>query len=114
MSNAEHNYDVLIIGTGAAGLTLALHLPADTRIAILSKGEVHDSSTLYAQGGISAVLGREDSVAAHTEDTLVAGAGNDAMDGGAGVDSCKGGPGNDSDLNCEAGDPAVALGGPSS
>jgi L-aspartate oxidase len=68
-------HDVLIIGGGAAGLSLALRLPPDTRIAIIAKGDETAGSTYYAQGGISAVLRREDSVDAHIADTLNAGAG---------------------------------------
>ena len=48
-------HDVLIIGSGAAGLTLALSLPDHLKIAILSKDVLTDGSTFYAQGGISAV-----------------------------------------------------------
>ncbi|HVA55779.1 MAG TPA: L-aspartate oxidase [Gammaproteobacteria bacterium] len=69
------NYDVLIIGSGAAGLTLALCLPADLRIALVSKGPLSEGSTLYAQGGVSAALDKTDSVESHIEDTLNAGAG---------------------------------------
>ncbi len=68
-------YDVLIIGSGAAGLTLALRLPDDLRVAVLSKGPLQEGSSLYAQGGISAVLEETDSVEAHVRDTLDAGAG---------------------------------------
>lgn len=75
MRHREYQHDVLVIGSGAAGLTLALKLAAQLRVALLSKGEVHDGSTLYAQGGISAVLSEGDSVNAHVEDTLSAGAG---------------------------------------
>ncbi|SEP99890.1 L-aspartate oxidase [Ectothiorhodospira magna] len=67
--------DVLIIGSGAAGLTLALHLAAQQRVAVLSKGPVNEGSTFYAQGGVSAVLDRHDSLEAHVQDTLDAGAG---------------------------------------
>jgi L-aspartate oxidase len=69
------NFDVLIIGSGGAGLSLALQLPAHLRIAILSKSRLEESSTLYAQGGISAVTHPEDSFASHIQDTLIAGAG---------------------------------------
>lgn len=75
MSMRTHRYDVLIIGTGAAGLTLALRLPATLRIAVLSKGPLTEGSSLYAQGGVSAVLEETDSVEAHVRDTLDAGAG---------------------------------------
>ena len=68
-------YDVLIIGSGAAGLTLALHLPEDCRVALVSKGPLAEGSTLYAQGGISAVLDKADSIESHIQDTLAAGAG---------------------------------------
>ncbi|HEV7166218.1 MAG TPA: L-aspartate oxidase [Gammaproteobacteria bacterium] len=68
-------YDVLIIGSGAAGLSLALRLPETCRIGLVSKGPLAEGSTLYAQGGISAVLDKADSVESHIEDTLNAGAG---------------------------------------
>ncbi len=70
-----HRHDVLIIGSGAAGLSLALRLAAGLRIAVLSKRELREGNTLYAQGGISAVLDVDDSVDAHVRDTLIAGAG---------------------------------------
>ncbi len=66
---------MLILGSGTAGLTLALRLPADCRIALVSKGPLAEGSTLYAQGGISAVLDEADSIQSHIEDTLNAGAG---------------------------------------
>ena len=75
MSSRTETYDVLIIGSGAAGLTLALRLPAHLRIAVLSKGPLTEGSSLYAQGGVSAVLEETDSVEAHVQDTLEAGAG---------------------------------------
>ena len=70
-----YNHDVLVIGSGAAGLTLALHLADQGRIAVLSKGRLQDGSTWFAQGGIAAVLNDSDSTEAHVTDTLVAGAG---------------------------------------
>jgi len=69
------NYDVLILGSGAAGLTLALCLPQQFRIALVSKGPLSEGSTLYAQGGVSAALDKTDSIESHIEDTLNAGAG---------------------------------------
>lgn len=69
------SHDVVIIGRGAAGLALALRLPPECRIAVLSKGDVRQSSTYWAQGGMAAVLHARDSVEAHVEDTLLAGAG---------------------------------------
>jgi len=71
----QNNCDVLIIGSGAAGLTLALHLAKNADVVILSKGPLNEGSTFYAQGGIAAVFDENDSVAAHVDDTLVAGAG---------------------------------------
>jgi L-aspartate oxidase len=75
MSNSK-NYDVLIIGSGGAGLSLALKL-ADHAIsvAVLSKFSLTMGSTYYAQGGISAVFDAGDSIESHIEDTLDAGAG---------------------------------------
>ncbi len=67
--------DVLIIGSGAAGLSLALRLADTHHISLISKGNLADGSTLYAQGGIAAVLGDDDSIEAHINDTLTAGAG---------------------------------------
>ncbi|ABA58920.1 L-aspartate oxidase [Nitrosococcus oceani ATCC 19707] len=70
-----HNYDVLIIGSGSAGLTLALHLTSKARIAILSKRTLEEGASLYAQGGISVALDKNDSTKSHIEDTLRVGAG---------------------------------------
>ena len=73
--NQSLHYDVLIIGSGAAGLSLALQLPSDVSCAILSKGNLASGSTFWAQGGMAAVLHDRDSIDAHVNDTLVAGAG---------------------------------------
>jgi L-aspartate oxidase len=73
--NQQNNCDVLIIGSGAAGLTLALHLAKDADVVILSKGPLNEGSTFYAQGGIAAVFDENDSVDSHVQDTLIAGAG---------------------------------------
>ena len=69
------SHDVLIIGSGAAGLTLALNLSSVGTIAVISKDRLKDGSTWYAQGGIAAVLDDLDSTDAHVKDTLSAGAG---------------------------------------
>ena len=66
---------MLIIGSGAAGNSLALQLPDDMSVALISKTELHEGSTYYAQGGISAVLSKIDSIDQHVEDTMEAGAG---------------------------------------
>ncbi len=71
----QRQHDVLVIGSGAAGLSLALALPATLRIAVISKGGLGDGSTPWAQGGVAAVLADSDSVEAHVQDTLDAGAG---------------------------------------
>lgn len=71
----QHSFDVLIIGSGAAGLGLALRLAPRARVAVLSKGPLSEGSTLYAQGGVAAVLDKQDSIDAHVQDTLIAGAG---------------------------------------
>lgn len=68
-------FDVVIIGTGAAGLSLALQLPRRYRVALVSKASLTESNTLYAQGGVSVVLHKDDSLACHIDDTLRAGAG---------------------------------------
>ena len=67
--------DVLIIGSGAAGLTAALELADKFNVLIISKETLVDSSTWYAQGGIAAVLAKEDSTESHIKDTLIAGDG---------------------------------------
>lgn len=71
----EHSCDVLIIGSGAAGLSLALRLADQHQVIVLSKGPVMEGSTFYAQGGIAAVFDETDSIDSHVEDTLIAGAG---------------------------------------
>jgi L-aspartate oxidase len=68
-------YDILVIGSGASGLSLALRLADHARVAVISKTALTESNTLYAQGGISAVLDAEDSIESHIQDTLIAGAG---------------------------------------
>ena len=75
MMNDSQPTDVLIIGSGAAGLSLALRLPDSLNIAVIAKGPLTEGNTYYAQGGISAVLDKTDSVDSHIADTLNAGAG---------------------------------------
>ncbi|WP_149506853.1 L-aspartate oxidase [Escherichia albertii] len=71
----EYSCDVLIIGSGAAGLSLALRLADKHQVIVLSKGLVTEGSTFYAQGGIAAVFDETDSIGSHVEDTLIAGSG---------------------------------------
>ncbi len=68
-------YDVLIIGSGAAGLSLALSLAERLRVVVLSKESLDEGATAYAQGGVSAVMDRDDSIESHIADTLGAGGG---------------------------------------
>ncbi|MBW8714652.1 MAG: FAD-dependent oxidoreductase [Variovorax paradoxus] len=70
-----HDFDVLIVGSGLAGLSAALHLAPTHRVAVLTKRALNDGSSAWAQGGIAAVLAAGDSFDAHVEDTLIAGAG---------------------------------------
>jgi L-aspartate oxidase len=70
-----HNYDVIIIGSGLAGLATALSLADKLQVAVLTKRNLIDGASRWAQGGIAAVLSREDHIESHVQDTLVAGAG---------------------------------------
>jgi len=72
---SSYHFDVLIIGSGAAGLTHALHLAEHAQVAVLSKDTLEEGASLYAQGGISVVLDQADSLQSHIDDTLTAGAG---------------------------------------
>src|SRR3712207_2659027 len=67
--------DVLIVGSGAAGLTAALNLAETRKVAVIAKGALGEGATGWAQGGIAAVLEQGDSFEAHVEDTMIAGAG---------------------------------------
>lgn len=71
----RYEYEVLVIGSGASGLSVALQIADRASVGVLSKGPLPEGATLYAQGGISAVLDTCDSVESHLEDTLCAGAG---------------------------------------
>ena len=76
MSNLTtmHHFDVIIVGSGGAGLSLALSLPDHFNIAVLAKSTLTDASTFYAQGGVAAVLDKTDSIEQHIDDTMIAGA----------------------------------------
>jgi L-aspartate oxidase len=67
--------EVLIVGSGAAGLTAALNLAETRKVAVIAKGALGDSASARAQGGIAAVLEEGDSFEAHINDTMIAGAG---------------------------------------
>jgi L-aspartate oxidase len=69
------NFDVVIVGSGLAGLSVALNLAQTSRVAVIAKRSLTDGASDWAQGGIAAVLDSADSVDEHVRDTLVAGAG---------------------------------------
>ena len=72
---SDQQFDVLVIGTGAAGLTAALNLAERFTVGVLAKGALGGGATEWAQGGIAAVLEDEDSFDNHIRDTMIAGAG---------------------------------------
>src|SRR5689334_9859589 len=67
--------DVAIIGGGIAGLTVALNLPENLRVVLITKAALGESNTRYAQGGLAAAVGPDDDPELHLRDTLAAGAG---------------------------------------
>lgn len=72
----HYQFDVLVVGSGAAGLTLALRLAPHAQVAVLSKANLQDGSTLWAQGGVAAVMQDDhEAITSHVKDTLDAGAG---------------------------------------
>ena len=75
MTDKQRHTDLLIIGSGASGLTLALQLAESARVKVISKAEVREGATWYAQGGVSAVLDSSDSLDAHINDTINTGCG---------------------------------------
>lgn len=75
MKNKLLKFDTLIIGSGLAGLTLALKLADKQKVGIITKRSLLDGASSWAQGGIAAVLSEVDSVATHMQDTTIAGAG---------------------------------------
>jgi len=71
----RYDFDVVIVGSGVAGLYAALNLDSTNRVALLTKSDLKTSSSWQAQGGIAAVLAEEDRFQLHIEDTMAAGAG---------------------------------------
>ncbi len=69
------NYDVLIIGSGIAGLYASLHIDPSLKCAVITKVDLENSNSWLAQGGIAAVIAPDDKFESHVEDTLKAGAG---------------------------------------
>jgi L-aspartate oxidase len=72
---ADRQFDVIVIGSGAAGLSAALNIAPHLKVAVLAKGGISAGSTAWAQGGIAAVLEPGDTFESHIEDTMIAGAG---------------------------------------
>src|SRR5438132_9635354 len=75
MSDMRHQFEYLVLGSGIAGLSFAVQAARHGSVALLAKRSRSESNTAYAQGGIAAVFGPQDSYEQHIHDTLVAGAG---------------------------------------
>ena len=75
MSNSSLNTDVLVIGSGIAGLFAALKIAKYADVILVTKKDKNESNTNYAQGGIASVISKDDSFEKHIQDTLIAGAG---------------------------------------
>src|SRR5205823_1624574 len=72
---SNKSYNVTIVGGGIAGLSVALRLPENLSVALFTKGQLGESNTRYAQGGLTVALGADDSPDLHFQDTIAAGAG---------------------------------------
>ncbi|GAJ16119.1 unnamed protein product, partial [marine sediment metagenome] len=70
-----NQYDYIIVGSGIAGLYTALLAKEQGSVLIITKGSIDDCNTKYAQGGIAAAIGRNDSPELHFKDTIAAGDG---------------------------------------
>ena len=68
-------YDYIIVGSGIAGLYTALLAKKQGSVLVITKGNIDDCNTKYAQGGIAAAIGREDTPELHFKDTIAAGDG---------------------------------------
>jgi L-aspartate oxidase len=78
--SAAARRSVIVVGSGIAGLTTAIHAARDHDVILVTAGGIEDSNTRYAQGGIAGAIGAGDSIAAHVADTVRAGAGLSAED----------------------------------
>ena len=75
LGTTEGPYDVVVVGGGIAGLTAALTAAPRARVAVVAKGPIDDGATRWAQGGIAAAVGDDDSAQLHFDDTVAAGRG---------------------------------------
>ncbi len=71
----QHEFDVIIVGSGVAGLSCAYHLDRSLKVAVITKTELSYTATRYAQGGIAAAIGEQDSIKDHFNDTIDVGRG---------------------------------------